>query len=111
VLFRSFQITYRDQNGVVLGSNAQTWNETNIGLALGNSGRIEAGGTKSDWPVNVEWSAALTLTRMTTDWQATIRDDAGLVSTPTGSQTANVPAGIVVSLTEFPLLLPLRFAQ
>ena len=83
----SFQIIYRDQNGAAIG-NPQTWDARNIGLALGNSGRIAAGGTKINWPVVLYWNPPLTPLR--TDWQATVRDDTGVISTLQGSQSANM---------------------
>ena len=85
----SFQIIYRDQNGAAIG-NPQTWDALNIGFALGNGGRIEVGGTKSNWPVVLYWNPPLTALR--TDWQATVRDDTGVIMTLQGSQSANMPA-------------------
>jgi len=86
----AFQIIYRDQAGAAIG-NPQTWDAVNIGLALGNSGRIEAAGTKSNWPVVLFWNPPLT--GLKTDWQATVRDDVGVTSTLQGSQSANMPPG------------------
>jgi hypothetical protein len=86
----AFQIIYRDQNGAAIG-NPQTWDAQNIGLALGNGGRIDAGGTKANWPVVLFWNPPLTALK--TDWKATVRDDTGVISTLEGSQSANMPPG------------------
>jgi len=100
----AFQIIYRDQDGTAIG-NPQPWDAVNIALALGNGGRIEAAGTKSNWPVVLFWNPPLT--RLTTEWQATVRDDLGVTSILRGTQTANMPPGVAVFMTEFSPGLPL----